>query len=71
VAVPVSTGTYPDYKIDWQEVRKKVTAKNKSNHHKQPHNPTGSVLTENDIEQLRTLLKTPASLSSVMKFMNT
>ncbi len=56
VAVPVSL-TYPGYKIDWQEVRKKVSPKTRAIIINSPHNPTGSVLEENDIEQLRSIVK--------------
>ena len=56
VAVPVSL-TYPEYKIDWQEVRNKVSPKTRAIIINSPHNPTGSVLEENDIEQLRSIVK--------------
>lgn len=56
VAVPVSL-TYPGYKIDWQEVSKKINPKTKAIIINSPHNPTGSVLDENDIEQLRNIVK--------------
>lgn len=52
IAVPIAL-TYPDYKIDWQEVRNKISAKTKAIIINTPHNPTGSVLDVNDIEQLR------------------
>jgi methionine aminotransferase len=56
VAVPVSL-TYPGYKIDWQEVRRKISPKTRAIIINSPHNPTGSVLEENDIEQLRSIVK--------------
>lgn len=44
---------YPDYSIPWEEVKQKVTQKTKVIMINSPHNPTGSVLTEDDISQLR------------------
>jgi len=55
IAVPIAL-TYPDYKIDWQEVKNKISAKTKAIIINTPHNPTGSVLDENDIEQLRKIV---------------
>ncbi len=56
IAVPV-TLQYPDYKIDWQEVKNKVSSKTKAIIINSPHNPTGSVLENQDIEQLRSIVK--------------
>jgi methionine aminotransferase len=47
---------YPDYSIPWDEVRAKVNAKTKMIMINTPHNPTGMVLRENDIEQLRSIV---------------
>jgi len=44
---------YPQYSIPWQEVQEKITAKTKAIIINSPHNPTGAVLNENDIEQLK------------------
>jgi len=44
---------YPDYSIPWNEVKNKITAKTKAIIINSPHNPTGMVLSENDIEQLK------------------
>jgi len=49
--------TYPDYSIDWEVVRQKITTKTKCIMLNTPHNPTGSVLSANDIEQLRSIVK--------------
>ncbi|GAA4738967.1 methionine aminotransferase [Flavisolibacter ginsenosidimutans] len=49
--------TFPDYKIDWAEVKKSVTEKTRAIMINSPHNPTGSVLTEEDIAQLREVVK--------------
>ncbi|MEO7523533.1 MAG: methionine aminotransferase [Ferruginibacter sp.] len=48
---------FPAYKINWDIVKQKVTAKTKAIIINTPHNPTGSVLDENDIEQLRSIVK--------------
>ncbi len=48
---------FPDYSIDWDLVKAKVTAKTKAIIINTPHNPTGSVLTQEDIEQLRSLVE--------------
>ncbi len=44
---------YPNYHIDWQAVKKAVTPKTKAIIINSPHNPTGSVIGENDIQELR------------------
>ncbi len=55
-AIPVSL-TFPGYQINWEEVKTKVTAKTKAIIINTPHNPTGSVFGENDILQLRSIVK--------------
>jgi methionine aminotransferase len=42
----------PDYKIDWDMLRKMISNYTKMIILNSPHNPTGMVLTENDIQQL-------------------
>jgi methionine transaminase len=54
VLVPL---TYPSYAIDWALVRQKVTPLTKMIMLNTPHNPTGSILSEADIQQLRALVK--------------
>lgn len=49
--------TFPEYKIDWTEVKKRITEKTRAIMINSPHNPTGSVLSKEDIEQLRALVK--------------
>lgn len=44
---------YPDYHIDWDAVQSAVTNKTKAIIINSPHNPTGSVISEEDIRQLR------------------
>ena len=57
-AVPVLIDLkFPEYKIDWGEVRKKISAKTKVIMLNSPHNPTGAVLLEDDVLQLRELVK--------------
>ena len=56
-AIPVLIPlTYPDYKIDWNVVKEKITPQTKMIMLNSPHNPTGSVLDKNDIEQLRKIV---------------
>ena len=47
---------FPEYKIDWNEVRKKITPKTRMIMLNSPHNPTGAVLQENDINELRSVV---------------
>ena len=56
VAIPVSL-SFPEYKINWQLVKEKITAKTKAIIINSPHNPSGNVLEENDIEALRNIVK--------------
>ena len=57
-AVPVLINLkFPEYKIDWNEVRNKVTSKTKVIMLNSPHNPTGSVLSEDDMKELSTIVK--------------
>ena len=48
---------FPEYKIDWDEVRKKISPRTKMIMLNSPHNPTGAVLKEQDIIELRSILK--------------
>jgi len=50
VAIPLE---YPSYKINWEKVRAAKTEKTRAIILNSPHNPTGAVLTESDIEELR------------------
>jgi methionine aminotransferase len=43
----------PDYKIDWEQVKKLVNRKTKLIIINSPHNPTGAILEENDLKQLK------------------
>lgn len=55
-AVPVLINLqFPEYKINWVEVRQKITPKTRMIMLNSPHNPTGAVLSEDDIIQLRSV----------------
>lgn len=57
-AVPVLIDLhFPDYRIDWNEVRSKITTRTRMIMLNTPHNPTGAVLREDDIEQLQAVVK--------------
>ena len=56
VAVPIAL-KYPDYSIDWDEVKKHINAKTKAIIINSPHNPTGALLTEEDMLQLAKLVE--------------
>jgi methionine transaminase len=47
----------PDYKIDWEAVRKRVNPKTKMIMINTPHNPTGAVLRREDMGQLENITK--------------
>ncbi len=46
----------PFYKVDWQEVADKISSKTKMIIINSPHNPTGMLLSEEDMLQLQTLV---------------
>ncbi|NOT50860.1 MAG: aminotransferase class I/II-fold pyridoxal phosphate-dependent enzyme [Chitinophagaceae bacterium] len=48
---------YPDYHIDWVAVKNAVTPKTKAIIINSPHNPTGSVIGEKDIIELRKIVE--------------
>ncbi|TVZ16239.1 methionine aminotransferase [Maribacter sp. MAR_2009_72] len=47
----------PDYKIDWHLFRQKLTDKTKMVIINTPHNPSGTILSKRDMEQLEAILK--------------
>ena len=47
---------FPNYSIPWEEVRAKLNSRTRMIMINTPHNPTGAVLDENDIEQLRSIV---------------
>jgi methionine transaminase len=48
---------YPDYKIRWKEVEEKITSRTRMIIINSPHNPTGSVLSSQDLDELSRLVK--------------
>jgi methionine aminotransferase len=48
---------FPEYRIDWNLVKTKITEKTRAIMINSPHNPTGSVLEENDLLELCELVK--------------
>jgi len=57
-AIPVLVDLkFPEYRIDWDEVRQKISPRTKMIMLNSPHNPTGSVLRKEDIDQLRSIVK--------------
>lgn len=46
---------FPDFSIDWQEVKSKVTSRTKMIMLNTPQNPSGSVLKESDLKMLQSL----------------
>ncbi len=53
VTIPL---THSDYKIDWEEVKRKITPRTRAMVLNSPHNPSGTVLTDLDIVSLRAIL---------------
>jgi methionine aminotransferase len=53
--VPIAM-TLPDFRMDWQEVRDKITAKTKMILINTPHNPSGNMLTHQDMEELQEIV---------------
>ena len=47
---------YPDYSIPWDEVRAKINARTRMIMINSPHNPTGAVLREHDIQELQKIV---------------
>ena len=50
--------SFPNYVIDWEDVRRKITPRTRLIVVNTPHNPTGRVWTTHDIEQLAELVRT-------------
>lgn len=48
---------YPGYKIPWEMVSNKITTKTRLIIFNSPHNPTGSVLSKSDIDQLEKTIR--------------
>jgi methionine transaminase len=57
-AVPVRIDLqFPDYRIDWEEVRRRITSRTRMILLNSPHNPTGAVLRSDDLRQLRSIVQ--------------
>ena len=56
IAVTVSL-TFPGYKIDWEVVRNKINVRTRAIIINSPHNPTGTLITEDDICELRAIVE--------------
>jgi methionine aminotransferase len=48
---------FPDYRIDWDDVRNALSSKTRLIILNSPHNPTGAVFTESDIAELKNMLR--------------
>jgi len=48
---------YPDYKVDWDEVKRLINFKTKMIMINTPHNPTGAVLTADDMQKLSKIIE--------------
>lgn len=51
-----STLQAPDFKINWQDVKNKITAKTKAIIINSPHNPSGSIISKEDLDELAKLV---------------
>ena len=57
-AVPIRINLkFPSYGIDWDLVREKISPKTRMIMLNSPHNPTGAILSEEDIDQLSSIVK--------------
>ena len=54
VLIPLN---YPGYSINWDQVKQKITCKTKLIMLNSPHNPTGAVLSKEDIIQLQSIVR--------------
>jgi len=48
---------FPDYRIDWDDVKNALSSKTRLIILNSPHNPTGAVFTDEDITELKTILR--------------
>ena len=49
---------YPDFAVDWDQVRSKISDRTKMIVINTPHNPSGAVMTEADMKELETIVLT-------------
>ncbi len=52
-----ATLKFPDYHVDWNEVKKLVSSRTRMIIINTPHNPTGSILSKNDLLELEKITK--------------
>lgn len=55
-SIPIQLSA-PDFNVNWKEVASKITSKTKMVIINTPHNPSGTILSKEDMLQLETLLK--------------
>ncbi|HEY6902385.1 MAG TPA: methionine aminotransferase, partial [Puia sp.] len=57
-AIPVRIDLrFPDYRVDWDEVRRRITPRTRLIMLNTPHNPTGAILRPEDMEQLKSIVE--------------
>lgn len=57
-AIPIRIALkFPDYQISWEEVQSKISSRTRMIIINTPHNPTGSILSESDMQQLIALTR--------------
>src|SRR5690606_404640 len=57
-AIPVLIElSFPDYSINWQQVRQHISSKTRMIILNSPHNPTGAILNDDDIIQLKEIVE--------------
>ena len=56
VVVPIAL-TFPDYSIPWDKVKAAISSKTKAIIINSPHNPSGALLTDDDMQQLLAITK--------------
>ncbi|MDF2384240.1 aminotransferase class I/II-fold pyridoxal phosphate-dependent enzyme [Nostoc ellipsosporum NOK] len=54
--------SFPDYRIDWELVKSKITPRTRMIMLNSPHNPTGTVLHPEDLEQLAAIVRNTSIL---------
>lgn len=56
-AIPIRIDLrFPDYRVDWQEVRRKITPRTRMIMLNTPHNPTGAILRPEDMRELQAIV---------------
>jgi methionine transaminase len=55
IAIPLQL-TYPGFRINWEEVKQKINPRTRMIIINTPHNPSGTVLDENDLKQLQNIV---------------